>query len=175
MPDPLPVACLALLGTQRIAELLYARRTAKALVAHGAQLVARDGYGSLVAVHALFFAACLVESQAAPWAGRGWWSWIGLALFLCGQTLRYSSMAALGWRWNTRVYVLPQAPLVARGPYRLLRHPIYVGVALELVGFPVLFGLWGTALLIAVLDAAALARRVRFEEEALGMRRSRFA
>jgi methyltransferase len=81
-------------------------------------------------------------------------------------------MAALGWRWNTRVYVLPQAPLVATGPYRFLRHPIYVGVALELAGFPLMLGLWGTLAGIALLHPFAVLRRIRLEERALGLRGS---
>jgi methyltransferase len=167
---PFVAAAVGLLGIQRIGELLYARRTAAKLERNGARLVRRDGYGFIVAVHALFFAACLLEGALSPWAGLGWWSLLGLALFLAGQALRYSSMAALKWRWNTRVYVLPEAPLVASGPYRFLRHPIYVGVVLELAGFPLLFGLWGTLVGIGLLHPFALLRRIRLEERALGLR-----
>jgi methyltransferase len=170
LPPPLLATAVGLLGAQRVGELLYARRTAARLVAHGAQLMRADGYGFIVAVHALFFAACLAEGLLAPWAGLGWWSWLGLALFLAGQALRYSSMAALGWRWSTRVYVLPEAPLVAAGPYRFLRHPIYAGVTLELAGFPMLLGLWGALAGIALLHPFAVLRRIRLEERALGLR-----
>ena len=166
----LALIAIGLLGLQRVGELLYARRTGKRLVSNGARLVSQDGYGFIVAVHAVFFAACITEVAWSPWAGAGWWSWLGFALFATGQALRYSSMAALGPRWNTRVYVLPQAPLVATGPYRFLRHPIYVGVALELAGFPLMFGLWGTLLAIALLHPFAVLRRIRLEERALGLR-----
>jgi len=167
--DALFLAALGLLGLQRIGELAYARHTAKRLEREGARLVRADGYGALVAVHVVFFAGCLLEGTLAPWPGLGWWSWMGLALFLAGQALRYWSMAVLGWRWNTRVYVLPRAPLVTRGPYRWFRHPIYVGVALELFWFPFLFGLWGTAILVSIVHPFALLRRIRLEETALGM------
>jgi methyltransferase len=170
VPLPLLLTAVGLLGLQRVGELLYARRTAARLEARGARLVRGDGYGALVAVHALFFAACLVEGALSPWAGPGWWSFPGLALFAAGQALRYGSMAALRWRWNTRVYVLPDAPLVTAGPYRFLRHPIYLGVLLELAGFPLLLGLWGTLLGIGLLHPLALLRRVRLEERALGLR-----
>ncbi|HUR64156.1 MAG TPA: isoprenylcysteine carboxylmethyltransferase family protein [Candidatus Thermoplasmatota archaeon] len=170
LPLPLLLAAAGLLGAQRIGELLYARRTAAILEARGARLVRADGYGFIVAVHALFFAACLAEGTLSPWAGLGWWSFLGIALFLAGQALRYGSMAALRWRWNTRVYVLPEAPLVASGPYRFLRHPIYAGVLLELAGFPLLLGLWGTLVGIALLHPFAVVRRIRLEERALGLR-----
>jgi methyltransferase len=164
------LVCIVLLGAQRIAEMLYARHTAKRLRQEGAQLVALDGYPAIVAVHVLFFLGCLVEGTWSPWSGLGWWSVAGALLFFTGQSLRYWSMATLGWRWNTRVYVLPAAPLVAGGPYRFLRHPIYVGVILELAGFPLAFGLWGTLVGIAMIHPVVLLWRIRLEERALGLR-----
>ncbi|HUR61107.1 MAG TPA: isoprenylcysteine carboxylmethyltransferase family protein [Candidatus Thermoplasmatota archaeon] len=163
------VAATLLLGLQRLAELAYARHTARRLVARGGRLVRQDGYAALVALHSLFFGACLVEGSLAPWTGLGWWSVAGLAAFVAGQGLRYGSMWVLRDRWNTRVYVLPGAPLVASGPYRFLRHPIYAGVALELAGFPLLFGLWGTLLATSLLHPLVLLRRIRLEERALGL------
>ena len=76
-------------------------------------------------------------------------------------------MASLKGRWTTRVYVLPQASLVASGPYRFLRHPIYVAVSIQLAALPMAFGLWGTAAIITVLNAVALTRRIQREEKAL--------
>lgn len=160
---------LGLLALQRGAEVLHARRNARWLRAEGARFVAADGFGAIVAVHALSFALPVAE---AAWAGTrfGWWTAAGAALFLAGQALRYHAITRLGRRWNTRVYVLPDAPLVDSGLYRFVRHPNYVGVALELFGLPLAFGLWRTALALTVLNGLALARRVRIEERALGIR-----
>lgn len=158
----------AAVGVQRVAELLYARRTGRRLAGAGARLVRDDGMGLLVGVHALWFAASLAE---AWWAGEalGWWTAAGLGLFAAGSALRYGAMAALGWRWSTRVWVLPHAPLVTGGPYRFLRHPIYLGVALELAGLPLALGLWRTAAGLSVVHLAAVRRRIRKEERALGL------
>ena len=62
--------------------------------------------------------------------------------------------------------VLPGAPLVRSGPYRLLRHPNYVGVIGEMAGMALLVsapvsGLAGTAFFTLLLW-----RRVRSEEQA---------
>ena len=160
---------LAFVGVQRVAELVYARRTARRLSARGAAWVAEDGYGLLVAVHALLFVACVAEGLWAPWAGEGWWTFAGALLYAAGAALRYTSMAALGPRWSTRVYALVGEPLVASGPYRWIRHPIYRGVFLELLGIPMLAGLWGTLAVVALLHAAALRRRIRIEEQAIGL------
>jgi methyltransferase len=155
------------LGGQRVGELLYARRTARGLEKRGARAVRPDGYAAIVAVHVLFFAGCVAEWVWGRWSGLGPWTWAGAALFLAGEALRYSSMAALGGRWSTRVYALEGQPLVRRGPYRFLRHPIYLGVALELAGLTLAFGLWGTLVAVSVLNLLALRRRIRIEESAL--------
>ena len=63
--------------------------------------------------------------------------------------------------------MLPGAPLVRRGPYRLLRHPNYVAVVVELIAAPLVFGAWRTALLVSVVNAIALAIRIRTEQRAL--------
>lgn len=162
----LVLACLALL---RVGELMYARVAARRLSARGAKWVQEDGYGLIVLVHVLLFAGVLAEGMLAPWVRAGWWTFAGAFLFALGSALRYASMAALGWRWHTRVYQLQGHPLVHRGPYAWMRHPIYVGVFLELVAIPLLAGLWLTLLLLAALHLVALRRRIRVEERALGL------
>lgn len=160
---------LAEVALLRLGELLYAGRVGRLLRQRGARLVRRDGMGLIVLVHLAWFAGCAAE---AAFFGEafGWWSGLGLLAAVTGATLRYLSMAELDWRWNTRVYVLPEAPLVASGPYAVLRHPIYVGVGLELAGIPLALGLWRTAAAITLLNAIALRRRIRLEDEALGRR-----
>jgi methyltransferase len=58
------------------------------------------------------------------------------ALLQCG---RLWVLMSLGRRWTTRIIVLPGAPLVASGPYRVLKHPNYFILTAELAlmhGFP---------------------------------------
>jgi len=58
----------------------------------------------------------------------------GAAVFVFAKALKWWAIAALGPAWTFRVIVVPGAPLVAGGPYRLMRHPNYVAVLGELVG-----------------------------------------
>jgi methyltransferase len=81
--------------------------------------------------------------------------------------LRYWAVATLGERWNTRVLVVPGEPAVTGGPYRYLRHPNYVAVALEMAALPLVHGAWLTALVWSAASAALLARRIPREEAGL--------
>lgn len=155
------------LGLQRLAEMAAASRNTARLLAAGGRLIRDDGYGLLVVTHAVFFASAVLEAGFAPWGGLGPWTQPGLLLLIVGEALRGWAMFALGSRWTTRVVLLPTAPLVAGGPYRWVRHPIYIGVTLMLVGFPLAFGLWMTLGIAATLNGIALVRRIRREDQAL--------
>jgi len=152
---------LALVTLQRLAELLIARRNTKALLARGAYEAAPGHYRLIVAVHAAWLLSLWWLAPGKPIA----WPLIGLFVLL--QIGRIWVLATLGERWTTRIIILPGAPLVRRGPYRLLKHPNYVVVALEIATLPLAFGLWQLALLFSLSNAAALAVRIGAENEAL--------
>jgi len=71
-----------------------------------------------------------------------------------GQSRRWES-------WNVRIWVVPEAALVRRGPYRFLQHPNYLAIAIELMAAPMIFGAWRTAILVSLLNLAALRVRIR--------------
>ena len=68
---------------------------------------------------------------------------------------------------TTRVIVLPGFAPVSRGPYRWLKHPNYLIVALEIAVVPLALGLPLFALIFSPANAALLAYRIRIENEAL--------
>ena len=90
-----------------------------------------------------------------------------LTAFLVLQIARYWVLATLGRRWTTRVIVLPGAPLIESGPYRLMRHPNYVVVAGELVLAPLSLGLPIFALVFLALYAGTAYLRNQVESSAL--------
>ena len=91
----------------------------------------------------------------------------GAAVFIAGKALKAWAIASLGTRWTYRVLVIPNAPLVARGPYRFLRHPNYVGVAGELVGVALAAGAYVSGPIAVVLFGTLMKRRIAVEERAL--------
>ncbi|MEO6255718.1 MAG: isoprenylcysteine carboxylmethyltransferase family protein [Sphingomicrobium sp.] len=156
------IVILALVTTQRLAELWLSHRNTRRLVAHGAVEHCAGHYPLLVMLHAAWLAAL--------W----WWApgrsinWALMAFFVLLQLARLWVIATLGQRWTTRIIVLPAAPLVRAGPYRFVAHPNYLIVALEVAALPLAFGLVGVALVFSLLNAAVLAIRIRAENEALG-------
>ena len=159
-------AGIALLVIQRLLELRYSRANERRARAKGAVERGREHYPLMVALHSLWLFSTLVEGLLRGPDFPPYWS-VALALFLLVQPLRYWAILSLGESWNVRVLVVPGAKLVRRGPYRFIRHPNYVVVAIEILTFPLIFGAWVTALVFTALNAAFLYVRVRAEERAL--------
>jgi methyltransferase len=161
------LALLALLGLERLVELRISRRHARWALARGGVEVGQRHFRVMKLLHGAFLAACAAEVVllARPFVPALGWPMLGLAL--AAQALRYWAIASLGRRWNVRVIVVPGAPAVTRGPYRWLRHPNYLAVALEGVAVPLVHSAWWTALGFSLANAALLAVRIRCEERAL--------
>jgi methyltransferase len=156
------IVILALVTLQRLGELVLSSRNTRRLLSRGAHEVGAGHFPLIVAVHVAWL-ACL------------WWMAPGraidpfwLAMFVLLQIVRIWVIATLGRRWTTRIIVAGDAPLVRRGPYRIVNHPNYWVVVGEIAALPLAFGLWRTALLFSLLNAAVLAVRIRAENHALG-------
>ena len=160
------VTAVALVGLQRLVELLLSRRHERLLRARGAVERGRGHYPLIVALHALWLLSTLVEGLLRGPDPPAYWP-LPLALFLLVQPLRYWAIFSLGEFWNTRILVVPETKLVRRGPYRYLRHPNYVVVAVEIFTFPLVFGAWVTAVVFSTLNAALLYVRIKSENRAL--------
>ena len=91
----------------------------------------------------------------------------GSFLALAGAALAVICHAELGAAWSFAPKADQDTGLITTGPYRLVRHPIYLGLALLVVGEAIAFGSW-PALLIALLAVVpTLAWRARAEEKLL--------
>ena len=81
----------------------------------------------------------------------GWWVLVGSALYGAGVGLRYWAFHVLRNQWRVDVSdVSGERHLVQEGPYRYMRHPLYLGACLAAIGLPVFLGAWG-ALAFGVL------------------------
>ena len=150
----------------RLGELILAERNRRWAMAQGGMESDRRQYLVIVAVHTLFYFSLLLEWKIRSHGWNALWPiWLGL---LAGaQIVRFWAILALGHYWNTRIIVLPKMKLVTRGPYRFIRHPNYLAVAIEFVAIPVLCGAYGTAVVFSLANAWMLVRRIPEEERAL--------
>ena len=159
--DAAAVALLAFVTLQRFVEFIWDRWNTRHLRAAGAVEFGGFHYPAIMLVHAGWLAGLWVLGYDSPVIP-------GYVIdFLVLQVGRYWVLATLGRRWTTRVIVLPGAPLVESGPYRLLRHPNYVIVAVELALVPLALGLPVYAMVSVVLYAGAALARVQVENSAL--------
>ena len=98
-------------------------------------------------------------AAAAFWFARpSWWSLgLGAAIGLAGACLR-------GWAAG---HLEKGVEVTTSGPYRWMRHPLYVGSTLLGLGFAAAARHPGAALLIVLYLAVSLSQAARFEEARL--------
>jgi protein-S-isoprenylcysteine O-methyltransferase Ste14 len=91
--------------------------------------------------------------------------WPGLILCGLGFALMTWSRSALGKMHSGHVTIQKDHRLITTGPYRMIRHPIYLGILCAALGLALLFRSWiGLAVMIPMM--AGLLFRIK-EEEAL--------
>ena len=146
----LGMAILLFVTAQRLGELLLARRNTRRLLARGGHEAGRAHYPVMVALHGAWLMSLWVLGWNRPV------NLILAGLFAVMQVLRVWVIASLGGRWTTRIIVLRGAPLVAKGPFRFVRHPNYCIVTAEIALLPLAFGLPVTAIVFSALNAAML-------------------
>jgi methyltransferase len=154
---------LALVTLQRAAELVVAQRNTRNLLARGAVELASGHYPLIVAVHAGWLISLWVFGRDQPV------NTIALVAYLVLQGLRGWVFWTLGARWTTRIIVLPAERLVSAGPYRYLSHPNYAVVTGEIAVLPLVLHLPSIAAIFTILNAGALAIRIRAENRALAL------
>ena len=155
-------------AVERLAELIVAKRNARWAFAHGGREFGQGHYPIMVTIHTALLLGCLVEPWALHRPFIAWLGWPMLAVVALSQGLRWWCITTLGRRWNTRVIVLPDAPLVRQGPYRWLHHPNYVAVLAEGFALPLVHTTWLTAVAFTLANAMLLRVRLRVENSALG-------
>ena len=155
------VALLAFVTLQRLGELVWGAQNTARLLASGGVEFGRKQHPALPAL--------LVGWLAGLW----FWGYdrpvhltfvIIFAMLQCG---RLWIIMSLGRRFTTRIIVLPGVPLVASGPYRVLKHPAYFIGSAEMAVVPLALGMPIWAALFFVFNVIGMPFRIRTENRAL--------
>jgi methyltransferase len=158
---------IAAVAVERVAELVVSQRNLAWSRSQGGVEFGAGHYPAMVALHTGLLVGCLAEVDLLHRPFLPWLGWPMLAIVLAAQVLRWWCITTLGKQWNTRVVVIPGAPRITGGPYRVVPHPNYVAVIAEGVALPLVHTAWITALVFTVLNAALLVRRIGTENDAL--------
>jgi protein-S-isoprenylcysteine O-methyltransferase Ste14 len=89
--------------------------------------------------------------------------WIGVVVLASGLGFTVWARRVLGRNWSGRIAIKQGQQLVRAGPYRWIRHPIYSGGLIAVLGSAVASGTVSGFLGLA-LACAALGHKVRIEE-----------
>lgn len=119
--------------------------------------------------HSLPSSAAIIVAYAYPYAQVAYLRWVpgdpawpagGLLLVTLAACLSLASLLSLGRRFG--VYPALRG-LVTRGPYRLVRHPMYLAYVIADIGYNLQEWNFGTALLV-MAGWASLIYRIQAEE-----------
>ena len=104
---------------------------------------------------------------------KGFWTldgdtirWLGVVLFGAGGALRLWPVFVLGRRFSGLVAIQPGHELVTSGVYRVIRHPSYLGLLVNSLGWALAFRS-GVGVLLTVLLIPPLLARIHAEERLL--------
>ena len=161
---------LFVFGAQRGIELVYSARNERLIQRRqpDAPQAGRSVFQWIALINVGLFTLPALERALRrrppppPVAAIGWLAAVSAV------ALRLSVLVSLRDSWTVRALVPSDLPVVDRGPYRFIRHPNYVALALEFLGLPLIGGAYLSALGLGVANAGLLGRRIR-EEDALLM------
>jgi len=89
--------------------------------------------------------------------------WLGVALFAAGGALRLWPVFVLGHRFSGLVAIQPHHTLVTNGIYGVIRHPSYLGLLINSLGWALAFRSV-VGVLLTALTIPPLLARIRAEE-----------
>ena len=139
------------------------REAATKIAGIGARLVALAFVIATTVVATLtprVFPAAAIRPGAVAFAA-------GMVVLLAGLVLRGWSFKALGQYFTHTVMVSSDQPVIASGPYRVLRHPSYTGIILAAIGIGLASANCADLAGLLLLTLTALLWRIRIEEAAL--------
>jgi protein-S-isoprenylcysteine O-methyltransferase Ste14 len=88
---------------------------------------------------------------------------VAAAVTVAGLSVALWARAALGRNWSSAVVLKEQHDLIDRGPYAFVRHPIYTGVLLMVLGTVTVSGTTAAVIVFATMVAGLMVKARREE------------
>jgi methyltransferase len=161
------LALLAAVALLRGVELVISRRHQRALAARGVPKAHDPYFRWMVILHAGVLGGAALEVWLLRRPLIPVLAIVMAVLFALANVLRWWVIRTLGAHWNVQVMDSAGLAVVDRGPFRLVRHPNYAAVFLELAALPLIHTAWLTALIGSSAHVWVLARRLSVEEAVL--------
>jgi len=92
--------------------------------------------------------------------------WVAYGLLWAAVVLRVWGVVHLGLNYSERIAIRPDHQLVQTGPYRILRHPLHLGLMLEMASMAWLSE-WVWSWVAVAISLALLVHREQAEEKHL--------
>jgi protein-S-isoprenylcysteine O-methyltransferase Ste14 len=96
-----------------------------------------------------------------------WSFYLGLSIGILGYALVYWGYWTLGQYFSAEVAIYQGQELVERGPYRFVRHPVYSGIFLAVIGGGFAVQSWAAVVLLVIMYAILFRYRIAAEEQIL--------
>ncbi len=96
-----------------------------------------------------------------------WVGWLGVVLAIGGLTLRWWANRVLGAFYTRTLKIVEDQTIVRAGPYRLIRHPGYLGVILMWAGAAAATANWIVILIVLIAMFGVYIYRIETEEKML--------
>lgn len=148
----------------RTGELLLSKQNENWLLQNGAVEYGKKHYPFIVALHVLFFISLMIEYFLREKIS---YSLFFIIFYFILLALKTWIILSLGKYWNTKIYHIPNVPLIKKGPYNYFKHPNYIIVIAEIAVIPLAFHLYYTAIVFTLLNAIVLFVRIKEENKAL--------
>ena len=93
--------------------------------------------------------------------------WLGLALVVGGMAFSLWAAGTLGRHFDLEVEIHEGHEVVDRGPFAIVRHPVYLGLAVHMIGACLATGNWLLILGTLFVTIPAVYLRASVEEQLL--------
>jgi methyltransferase len=90
-----------------------------------------------------------------------------IGLFVLSTLLRWWATSLLKEQWNSKVVVPTDLHPVTSGPYRLVRHPNYLAISLELLAAGLIYSAFLSTAIVGAINLFAIVKRIHTEEKVL--------